>query len=43
MKLKSICISIVDAEHKTAPRANEGFPSIRTPNIGKGRLKLEGV
>lgn len=43
MNLESICLSIVDAEHKTAPRTNEGFPSIRTPNIGKGRLKLDGV
>lgn len=34
---------IVDCEHKTAPTQDEGFPSIRTPNIGKGRLILENV
>ena len=34
---------IVDCEHKTAPTQEEGFPSIRTPNIGKGKLLLEGV
>ena len=43
MKLESVCTLIVDSEHKTAPRATQGYPSIRTPNIGKGRLKLEGV
>lgn len=34
---------IVDCEHKTAPTQSDGFPSIRTPNIGKGHLILEGV
>jgi type I restriction enzyme S subunit len=34
---------IVDCEHKTAPTQDEGFPSIRTPNIGKGRLILDNV
>jgi type I restriction enzyme, S subunit len=34
---------IVDCEHKTAPTQAEGFPSIRTPNIGRGYLILEGV
>lgn len=34
---------IVDCEHKTAPAQDRGIPSIRTPNIGKGRLLLEGV
>ena len=39
------CITelIVDCEHKTAPTQPEGFPSIRTPNIGKGELILENV
>jgi type I restriction enzyme S subunit len=39
------CITeiIVDCEHKTAPTQGEGFPSIRTPNIGKGKLLLNGV
>ncbi len=39
------CITdlIVDCEHKTAPTQDEGFPSIRTPNIGKGELILDNV
>jgi type I restriction enzyme S subunit len=39
------CITdlIVDCEHKTAPTQEIGFPSIRTPNIGKGHLILENV
>jgi type I restriction enzyme S subunit len=36
-------LAIVDCEHKTAPTQPEGHPSIRTPNIGRGRLILEGV
>ncbi|NUO00407.1 MAG: restriction endonuclease subunit S [Saprospiraceae bacterium] len=43
MKLEDACELIVDAEHKTAPFQKEGYPNIRTPNIGKGRLILEGV
>jgi type I restriction enzyme S subunit len=34
---------IVDCEHKTAPTQEHGIPSIRTPNIGRGRLLLDGV
>ena len=34
---------IVDCEHKTAPSQASGKPSIRTPNIGKGELLLDGV
>ncbi len=34
---------IIDCEHKTAPLAEEGYPSIRTPNVGKGRLLLNNV
>ena len=41
--LSSLCSLIVDCEHKTAPTQDTGIPSIRTPNIGKGRLLLEGV
>ena len=41
--LSSLCELIVDCEHKTAPTQEEGTPSIRTPNIGKGNLLLEGV
>ncbi len=41
--LESVCSKIVDCEHKTAPTQEHGYPSIRTPNIGRGRLLLEGV
>lgn len=43
MDLNSICELIVDCEHKTAPTQETGYPSIRTPNIGRGRFILEGV
>lgn len=41
--LADLCELIVDCEHKTAPTQEEGIPSIRTPNIGKGELLLAGV
>ncbi len=41
--LLDICKLIVDCEHKTAPTQDTGYPSIRTPNIGRGRLLLDGV
>ena len=41
--LISLCELIVDCEHKTAPTQETGYPSIRTPNIGKGKLILENV
>ena len=41
--LSEMCELIVDCEHKTAPTQAEGFPSIRTTNIGKGKLLLDGV
>lgn len=41
--LKEVCELIVDCEHKTAPIQETGYPSIRTPNIGRGRLILDGV
>lgn len=43
MVLNDVADFIVDCEHKTAPTQVEGIPSIRTPNIGKGRLILDGV
>ena len=43
MILNDVCELIVDCEHKTAPTQAEGFPSIRTPNIGKGYFLLDGV
>lgn len=41
--LLDLCECIVDCEHKTAPISPEGYPSIRTPNVGRGRLILDGV
>lgn len=41
--LESLCELVVDCEHKTAPIQDTGYPSIRTPNIGKGELILENV
>jgi len=43
MKLDDICELIVDCEHKTAPTQETGYPSIRTPNIGRGYFLLDGV
>jgi type I restriction enzyme, S subunit len=43
MELNAICELIVDCEHKTAPTQETGYPSIRTPNIGRGYFILEGV
>ena len=43
MKLLDVCEAIVDCPHSTAKDEGKGYPLIRTPNIGKGRLKLEGV
>ena len=41
--LSELCDFIVDCEHKTAPTQEKGIPSIRTPNIGKGKLLLQDV
>lgn len=41
--LDDVCTFIVDCLHKTAPTQEDGYPLIRTPNIGKGRLLLDGV
>lgn len=42
-KLIDICELIVDCPHSTVNDEGEGYPLIRTPNIGKGRFILEGV
>lgn len=41
--LSDACEFIVDCLHATAPTENDGYPLIRTPNVGKGRLDLDGV
>ena len=43
MNLADLCELIVDCEHKTAPTQEAGYPSIRTPNIGRGYLILDNV
>jgi len=43
VNLNYYCELIVDCEHKTAPIQSEGYPSIRTPNVGQGRFIIEGV
>lgn len=39
--LGEVCEFIVDCLHSTAPTQEDGYPLIRTPNIGKGRLNLD--
>ena len=36
--LKDVCELIVDCPHSTAPDEGKGYPLVRTPNIGKGRI-----
>lgn len=43
MTLNDVCEFIADCPHSTAPDEGNGYPLIRTPNIGKGRLLLDGV
>lgn len=43
MILSDVCELIVDCPHTTVEDEGEGYPLIRTPNIGKGRLILDGV
>lgn len=41
--LKEICLLIVDCPHSTAPDEGKGYPLVRTPNIGKGRIVYSGM
>lgn len=43
MSLNDICELIVDCPHSTAKDEGVGYPLIRTPNIGRGRLLLDDV
>lgn len=43
MRLLDVCELIEDCEHKTAPKQETGYPSIRTPNIGPGYFILDNV
>lgn len=41
--LKDITELIVDCPHSTANDEGKGYPLVRTPNIGKGRLVYQGM
>ena len=41
--LNEICELIVDCPHSTAYDEGKGYPLVRTPNIGKGRLIYSGI
>ena len=41
--LQDICRLIVDCPHSSAKDEGAGYPLIRTPNVGRGRLILNGV
>lgn len=43
MILSDVCKFIVDCPHTTARDEGKGYPLIRTPNVGKGRLLLDDV
>jgi len=43
MILSEVCEFIVDCPHSTAVDEGIGYPLIRTPNVGKGRLILDSV
>lgn len=42
-RLNDLCELIEDCPHSTAKDEGKGFPLIRTPNIGEGRLNFEDV
>lgn len=41
--LSEVCELIVDCPHSTAIDEGKGYPLVRTPNIGKGRLIYSGM
>ena len=43
MELLEACELIVDCPHSTAKDEGAGYPLIRTPNVGRGRLMLDNV
>lgn len=43
MTLNDVCEFIVDTKHKTPKFTAEGYPCIRTPNIGRGYFILDGA
>lgn len=43
MTLTEACLLIADCPHTTARDEGEGYPLVRTPNVGFGRLEYEGM
>ena len=43
VSLENLCELIVDCPHTTAPDEGVGYPLVRTPNIGFGRLVYENM
>ena len=41
MTLEEACVLVADCPHTTAPDEGEGYPLVRTPNIGYGRLVFD--
>lgn len=41
--MENITVLIEDCPHTTAKDEGEGYPLVRTPNIGEGQLLLDGV
>lgn len=41
--LQDVCELIVDCPHTSAKDEGVGYPLIRTPNVGRGRLILTDV
>ena len=42
-RLNGICYLIEDCPHSTAPNEGNGYPLVRTPNVGFAKLELKGV
>ena len=43
MRLEDACLLIADCPHTTAPDEGEGYPLVRTPNVGFGRLVYDSM
>jgi len=43
VRLEDACLLIADCPHTTAPDEGEGYPLVRTPNVGFGRLVYDSM
>ena len=43
MRLEDACLLIADCPHTTAPDEGAGYPLVRTPNVGFGRLVYDSM